>query len=116
ADDTKATAPNPPVIAQKLSPTGAGIGANDTVWFDDALPPGAVNGADGGDGWNWVSSDPTPFSGTVAHRSNGSAGFHQHFFDWAYWNTLNINSGDVLFAYTYLDPNTTPSELMLNWN
>ena len=103
---------------RKLSPTGAGTGSgvDDTVWFDDSLPSGAITGSDGGDGWNWISANPTPLSGSVAHQSNVNAGFHQHYFDWAYWGMLSVNTGDALFAYVYLDPANVPSEIMLNWN
>src|SRR5207302_381537 len=51
-----------------------------TVWVDDALPAGATAGADGGDSWNWVSSNPTPNTGTLASQSAIAVGQHQHFF------------------------------------
>src|SRR6185503_13606330 len=105
-----------PVVAQKLSATGAATGANDTVWFDDTLPQGAKTGADGGDSWAWTASNPTPFAGTVSHQSAIAAGFHQHYFDWSYWNQLSVNAGEILFAYVYLDPANLPSEIMLDWN
>ena len=85
------------------------------VWVDDAVPAGATTGADGGDSWNWISSNPTPFSGTLAHQSAIAAGEHQHFFSGA-TATLTISTGDVLYAYVYLDPNNPPSEIMLQWN
>src|SRR5262245_23468363 len=43
---------------------------DETVWVDDTLPAGAVPGADGGDGWNWISSGPSPLSGSVSHISH----------------------------------------------
>ncbi len=85
------------------------------VWVDDALPAGAVAGSDGGDSWNWISSNPTPFSGALAHQSANVAGLHQHYFVNAS-STLSIGTGDVLFAYVYLNPATMPSEIMLQWN
>jgi hypothetical protein len=86
------------------------------VWVDDAVPAGATAGADGGDSWNWIASNPTPFSGTLEHQSALVAGAsHQHFFSGA-TSTLQINTGDVLYAYVYLDPITPPSEVMLQWN
>ena len=88
---------------------------NDVVWFDDTLPSNAVPGADGGDGWNWVTSNPTPFSGTAAHQSSLGSGSHQHFFSYA-GATLSVNTGDVLFAYVYLDPANVPLQLMLQWD
>ena len=71
----------------------------------------------GGDleGWNWVSSNPTAYSGTLASQSNISSGMHQHYFYGAS-NTLTVNAGESLFAYVYLDPNNLPSEVMLQWN
>src|SRR5204863_273131 len=59
------------------------------------------------------SSNPTPYSGLVAHQSSISAGFHQHWFNWA--SPLAISAGDVLFAYVYIDPANVPSEVMLHW-
>src|SRR5205823_2499586 len=79
------------------------------------LPQNAVPTADGGDGWTWVSSNPTPFSGATAHQSNLSPTSHQHVFNFA-WATLPVNTGDVLVAYVYLDRVNPPSEVMLQWN
>jgi hypothetical protein len=87
----------------------------DTVWFDDVLPTGASGSGDGGDSWSWVSSSPSPFSGTQAHRSNIASGQHQHYFTGA-TNTLSVNTGDNLFAYVYLDPSNMPTEIMLQFN
>ena len=91
-----------------------GSGA-DTVWVDDALPTGATMGSDGGDAWTWVSSNPAPFSGTLAHQSKVASGEHQHFFFNAS-ATLDVAVGDTLFVYVYLDPANPPSEVMLQWN
>jgi hypothetical protein len=85
------------------------------AWVDDSLPAGAITGTDGGDSWNWVSSNPTPFSGSLANQSTLSAGLHQHYF-YSATQTLSVNTGDVLFAYVYLDPNNPPTEVMLQWN
>ncbi|HTE16270.1 MAG TPA: Ig-like domain-containing protein, partial [Burkholderiales bacterium] len=85
----------------------------DTVWVDDAVPAGST--ASGPEGWNWVSSNPAPFSGSVAHRSAITAGMHQHLFINA-TTTLSVGAGDTLFAYVYLDPANPPSEVMLQWN
>ena len=59
--------------------------------------------------------DRFEFSGTAAHQSNLSSGSHQHYFGYA-WATLSVSTGDVLFAYVYLDPANIPLELMLQWN
>ncbi|MHB8521951.1 MAG: Ig-like domain-containing protein [Limisphaerales bacterium] len=85
------------------------------VWVDESLPDGAVPGADGGDGWNWISSNPAPYSGLLASQSNLAAGLHEHYF-FAVSTPLIVNTGDVLFAYVYLDPDNVPSEVMLQWN
>jgi Glycosyl hydrolase family 9/Cellulase N-terminal ig-like domain len=114
--DGKITTTGKPASGHKLTSTGeaSGTGANDTVWFDDELPAGAVGNGEGGDWWTWVNSSPAPFSGNAAHQSGVNAGLHQHFFDWAA-NPLAVNAGDTLFAYVYLDPANVPSELMLQW-
>jgi hypothetical protein len=51
----------------------------------------------------------------VAHQSATAANLHQHFFTEA-TAELAIESGDMLFAYVYLDPVTPPSEVMLQWH
>jgi hypothetical protein len=94
---------NPPPVTNAVS------------WVDDSLPAGAVAGSAGGDSWNWVSSNPSPESGTVASQSNIGAGMHQHYFTGAS-RTLTVNTGDVLYAYVYLDPANLPSEIVLQWN
>src|SRR6266508_2126500 len=95
-----------------LDLSGGGSGA--VVWVDDALPQGATPGSDGGDSWTWVSSNPIPYSGTVSHQSAIAAGVHQHYFYGA-TQKLQVNAGDRLYAYVYLDPANTPSEVMLQW-
>ena len=89
--------------------------ANPVVWVEDSLPTGAVPGTEGGDSWDWVSSNPSPYSGNKATLSSISAGFHQYFFSGSS-QTLQVNGGDVLFAHVYIDPSNVPSELMLQWN
>src|SRR5499426_2755108 len=71
----------------------SGGGGGEVVWVDDALPAGATAQSDGGDSWTWVSSNPSPYSGTVAHQSNIAAGEHQHYFTGA-TQTLQVNPGD----------------------
>jgi hypothetical protein len=84
------------------------------VWAEDAEPAGATLAGDT-DGWNWVTSNPTPYSGSRAHQSAILAGTHQHFFQGAK-QTLAVEAGDRLFAYVYLDPANVPEEVMLQWN
>jgi len=71
--------------------------------------------SDGGDSWSWVTANPAPYSGTVAHQSAIAAGLHEHYFDWAN-ATLEVAAGDSLYSYVYLDPVNLPSEIMLHWN
>ena len=91
------------------------VSNSSVVWVDDALPSGAQPGPEGGDGWNWTSSSPTPFSGTQSHLSAVSAGANEHYF-YAATATLTIEPGDTLFTYVYLDPANLPSEVMLQWS
>jgi allantoicase len=104
-----------PSVAKIISVSTTPVQLNgDTVWVEDALPTGAI--PDGiSEGWNWISSNPTPFSGALANQSNIVAGVHQHFFYGA-TDTLTINTGDKLFAYVYIDPANLPNEIMLQWN
>jgi hypothetical protein len=80
------------------------------IWIHDDLPAGASAGGN----WNWVSTDPVPHSGGFAHQSILAAGFHQHYFTNA-TAPLQVQAGDILYAYIYLDPDNPPSEVMLSW-
>jgi RHS repeat-associated protein len=86
----------------------------EVVWVDDGLPAGATAVA-AEDGWNWISSNPSPYSGSLSHQSVVAAGAHQHYFQGA-TQTLDVNAGDRLYTYVYLDPANPPSEVMLQWN
>jgi RHS repeat-associated protein len=85
-----------------------------TAWVEDALPTGAVAVGDN-DGWNWVTSSPTAFSGTSSHQSATVTGTHQHYFYGA-TQTLTPTTGEKLYAWVYLDPTNPPTEVMLQWN
>ena len=63
-------------------------------WVDEGLPAGAVGGADGGDSWKWISANPAPVSGKLAHQSSLGAGLHQHYFTFAS-TTLTAAAGEV---------------------
>ena len=102
-------------ISATLSQIVNGSGSQNTIWVDDALPAGAIAASDGGDGWTWISANPAPYSGSLAHQSTLGAGEHQHYFYNA-TATLSVAVGDTLFAYVYLDPANPPSEVMLQWN
>jgi hypothetical protein len=103
------------IIAGAAIAGGTSVSINGVVWVDDALPAGAQPGADGGDGWNWVSYDPAPYSGVLSHQSNIGTGLHEHFFSGA-TQTLTVNAGDTLFTAVYIDPDNVPSEIMLQWS
>jgi hypothetical protein len=84
------------------------------AWLDDAVPPGALLGMDS-ESWNWVSSNPTPNTGSLAHQSALMSGVHQHYF-YNSTATLAVKTGDLLYAWVYLDPANMPSEVMVQWN
>lgn len=86
-----------------------------TLWADDDVPAGSTRSVEGNDTWNFVQSNPTPFSGNRAHQSNLGPGRRQHFFEGA-TDGLTVNAGDILIAYIYLDPANLPSQVMLQWN
>ena len=86
-----------------------------TVWVDDSTPPGSTLESDPGDNWNWISSNPTPYSGTLADQSNIASGEHQQYFYTTAAESLIVNTGNTLFAYVYLNPANPPSEVMLQW-
>lgn len=89
------------------------------VWFDDALPSGALTPTSD-EGWHWVTANPGALSGTKSHQSRNFGqlqspnSFHQHYFDGAS-TTLPVNAGDKLFTYVFLDLNNLPREIMLQW-
>ena len=89
--------------------------APDVVWMNGSPPLGALLGSDGGDAWNWINSTPPPPKGGLAHQSAIASGLHQHYFDHAS-STLTIESGDILYAYVFVDPLNPPSAIMLQWN
>ena len=85
-----------------------------SAWPTSVAPAGAILASDG-DSWNWVGSNPAPYSGALAHQSALLSGVHQHYF----YNAtamLPVAVGETLFAYVYLDPANPPSEVMLQWN
>ena len=84
---------------------------NETVWVDDAIPgSGALAG--GEDGWIWHGGNPV--SGTSYHYSPPASGMHQHYFYNA-TEMVSVGTGDVLYAYVYIDGNVTPQQIMLQW-
>ena len=101
--------------------------ANGTTqnWIDDALPANAVTNSDGGDSWNWVSS-PTPHSGNLAFKSTGSSehsvsftgstgGMDDDISTIGSQGSMQVNTGDTLYAWVYLPAGSAPTELMMCW-
>jgi RHS repeat-associated protein len=80
---------------------------------EDSLPAGAIAVTVGGDSWTWMSR-LSSYSGAAYHQSGLASGLHQHYFSGAI-QTLQINAGDRLYAYVYLDPVNPPSEVMLQF-
>ena len=109
----------------------AGASKNEFVWIDDVFAinntnPGyssgeyLYNGTILSTGWNNVTDTSAttwkPLSGGSAHQSSIYAGGHQLFVqnvDPA--NKMFVNSGDILFAWVYLDPNNPPTSIALQW-
>jgi S1-C subfamily serine protease len=90
--------------------------AQDFVWFDDELPANAVpDGSEGAESWQWVSGDGNPVAFGKMSIRRQSKEFGQHYFT-AAKPPLQINSGDKLFAYVYLDPKDPPRQILLEWN
>ena len=85
---------------------------NEDVWVDDAIPGGAtVIAAE--DGWNWQSGNPV--SGEQYHFSPGNSGLHQHYFYNAQ-QPMKVNTGDVLYAYVYLDGGAQAPSQVVRWH
>lgn len=98
-------------LGRNLAATGTT--GNDTVWFDDAVPTGAVRDSNN-ESWNWVTKNPAPESGKQSHDSANKSGMHQHMFTSA-TQTLAVKTGETLYTYVYIDPASVPSEIMLQW-
>ncbi|HYC87626.1 MAG TPA: RHS repeat-associated core domain-containing protein [Thermoanaerobaculia bacterium] len=83
--------------------------ADETVWFDDAPPPGAqLQGS-----WTWDTA--VKASGTRSHVDPPAVQGAGH---WFYGATSQITTGpnDSLFVYAYIDPCNPPREIMLGWH
>ncbi len=102
--------PTPTPVATPTPTPGIG---SEVVWFDDALPAGAIAGGIS-ENWSWVGASPPPYSGLLAHQSANTAGLHQHSFSGA-TESLTVSQGDVLFTYVYIDPVNPPSQVMVQW-
>jgi hypothetical protein len=93
---------------------GSSVGKTfvERVWVEDSLPAGAEAFGER-ESWKWISAQK--YSGNLGHRSPLMTGNHQHWFDSADAK-MNVNAGDLLFTYVYLDPVSPPRQVMLQWS
>src|SRR4051812_10007830 len=77
-----------------LTATRLACAAREEIWSDDSVPAAAVQLSNGNDSWNWIASNPSPLSGSLAHQSDLVAGYHDHYFTNAS-NPLVVQSGEV---------------------
>ena len=85
------------------------------IWIDDSLPAGAIAASDGGDSWDWVSANPAPESGDLAAQTAVVSGLHEISFTGATEASMQVYTGDTLFAWVYLDSANPPSEILVAW-
>ncbi len=110
--------------------TGMGAaGSAERKWFCNVLPAGAQIAGDevfelltANDLWSPFESTegvlpdmPSVLPGTLGgHYDAPDDGGHQHFFDSA-TAVFQVNTGESLFCWVYLDPDNPPQEIMLQW-
>jgi YD repeat-containing protein len=83
----------------------------DTVWFDDATPPGASTPS----GWFWDTSQKA--SGSKSLTINApAAGLQQGGLGSATQGMTLATAGDLIVTYVLLDPCNPPREIMLSWD
>lgn len=92
----------------------ASVDPGSFVYMEDAVPTGGTQATENGDAWTFVGSNPTPFSGSLCHKSNNVAGDHCHLFTGA-TDTMPVNKGDILYVYVFPDGTNTPTEIMIQW-
>ncbi|MFF0204438.1 LamG-like jellyroll fold domain-containing protein [Streptomyces sp. NPDC005017] len=83
------------------------------LWVDDTLPDGAETDTDQ-DSWEWVTENPAPSTGVRCHRSQITAGRHQHRFRLPATG-FPVDRGDVLVTDVWVDPLHPPRQIMLQW-
>ena len=85
----------------------------DFVWIDDAQ----ANGGRTEGTWEFVGKDEAPvFSKLYSRKQTAEAGKTvQHAFRGAN-RTFTLAEGDQLFAYIWIDPESPPETVMLQWN
>lgn len=117
ADVSLPTVADPFVVSRTYNSRGAGK----QVLVDDSLPFGATAvGWDPDEGGTvtgssaWVWDATRKWSGTQSHKEPAATGIHQHYFENAQ-NYLFIPQGATIVTYAYLDPASTPREVMLQF-
>ncbi|MGI9067136.1 MAG: hypothetical protein ACR2HX_12130 [Pyrinomonadaceae bacterium] len=111
---TPVPTPSPtPIATPTPLPSLTPSPVSEVIWVDDNLPANAVPGLNN-ESWNWLSSNPSPYSGALASQTKIAAGLHQQTFSGAS-ETMSINVGDILIAYVFIDQRNPPSEVMLQW-
>ncbi len=100
------TDPEPDATLQELEPY-------EYVWIEDEAPAGAK--LEGDSSWEFVAAPEHPVHAGEKATRRQAEGLSQHFFTGAKPG-LQIGEGDKLFAYVYLDPQTPPKTVMLQFN
>jgi hypothetical protein len=87
----------------------------ENVWMEDEFPPGAQPIGGPGDPTTFIDSAHGPvFSGHRALKRT-AAGLSQDYYE-GNSPPLSIPPGGKLFAYVYLDPKSSPREIMLQFH
>lgn len=84
---------------------------NETVWFDDEIPAGALPETS----YSWDTTQAASGSSADLVGSVTGTTMVQHYFTGA-TSGLALNIDDVLLTYVLIDPCNPPRELMLQWD
>lgn len=88
----------------------------ETVWIDDEFPPGAEPQINPGTPPNrWITAAEGPVHSGQRSLERKGQGVHQAFFPNCN-QPLVLGTDDTLFAYVYLDPDTPPTAVMLQFH
>jgi len=78
---------------------------------DDSIPDGSST-LGGWESWNWVTSNPAPVSGALAHQSSRTSRLRFHMFQNA-GPAFPVQVGDALVTYVYMNPDAVPKEIAI---
>ena len=84
--------------------------AGERVWFDDAIPAGAVNECTN---FGWTAEQAA--SGSMSYEIPDGSSLHQYCFRYAS-DPMELSVDDVIVTYVLIDPQHPPRELMLQWH